>query len=211
VLLLLLLANRARLYYGSETPLTADLTDSIAFHPHPGNDYVVAAGLVTTAARWERYGWGLSYAEQLFLRPIPKDILPDKYELLEKSTVGAGAVGAVLGWQPTVGWAPTLFAHLYIEFGWLSPLASGLLGAALGWAWRRAAESPTPGWLTVQVLMTAGLLHLIAQEFWAMAVPFLLTFVPAWLALRWAVGPAFSRPLPAREWWRPRLAPLRSR
>jgi apolipoprotein N-acyltransferase len=73
-------------------------------------------------------------------------------------------------------------------------------------------ESPTPGWRAVHVLTTAGLLHLIAQDFWAMAVPFLLTFLPAWLALRWAVGPVFSRPLHAeREWWPRRLAPLRPR
>jgi len=73
-------------------------------------------------------------------------------------------------------------------------------------------ESPTLGWRVVQVLMMAGLLHLITQEPFAMAVPFLLTFVPAWLALRWAVGPVFHRPLPAaRDWWPRPLAPLRLR
>jgi hypothetical protein len=211
VLILFLLANRSRLYYGSQAPLTLDLSDSILFYPHVGNDYVVAAGLVATAARTDQYGWGVSYVEQLFLRPIPRAILPGKYELLGEKTVGPASIGAVLGWRPPPGWAPTLFAHLYIEFAWLSVLASALLGAALGWAWRRAVESPTLGWRTVQVLMTAGLLHLITQEFWAMAVPFLLMFLPTWLALRFAVGPVFSRPLPQRDWWPRRLAPLRSR
>jgi len=212
VLILLLLANRSRLYVGSQSPLSLDPTDSIAFYPNDGNDYLVAAALVTAAERTGRYGWGLSYVEQLFVRPIPRALLPDKYELLEEQTVTADDVADVLGWQPGVGWSPTLFAHLYIEFHWLSLLASALLGAACGWAWRRAVESPTLGWRTVQVLMTAGLLHLMAQEVWAMAVPFLLMFAPAWLALRWAVGPVFSGSRASeREWWPSRLAPLRSR
>jgi hypothetical protein len=212
LLILLMLANRSRVYYGSEAPLSLDVTDSIAFQPSNGNDYLVAAGLVAAAERLQRYGWGLSYVEQLFLRPIPRALLPDKYELLEKKAVTSEDIGDVLGWQPPPGWSQTLFAHLYIEFGWLSLLASALVGAGCGWAWRRGVESPGVGWRTVQVLVTAGLLHLIAQEFWAMAVPFLLTFVPAWLALRWAVGPVFSRASRGNAEWLPRpLAPLRSR
>lgn len=191
LLLLFLLANRWRFYYGSETPITFDLTDSIAFYPNPGNEYVVAAGLVTAADRTETFGWGVSYAEQLFLRPIPKAVLPEKYDLLEEQTVGAADIGSTLGWTPWPGWVPTLFAHLYIEFGWLALAASALLGWAYGWAWRRSVESPRVGWLALQVVMTAGLLHLVAQGFWAMAVPFLLMFAPAWLALKLAIATPF--------------------
>ena len=43
-----LLANRSRVYYGSQEPLTLDLTDSLAFYPNTGNDYLVAAALVAT-------------------------------------------------------------------------------------------------------------------------------------------------------------------
>jgi len=197
LLLLFLLANRQGIYYGSETPITFDLTDSIAFHPNAGNDHVVAAGLVTTAHRTGRYGWGVSYVEQMFLRPIPRELLPDKYEVLEEATVGAEDVGATLGWRPLPGWSPTLFAHLYIEFGWLSAAASFLLGWVYGWVWRRSVESGAVGWLVLNVLFCAGLLHLIAQEFWAMAVPLLLMFVPAWAALRWALDRPFRGPDPA--------------
>ena len=38
--------------------------------------------------------------------------------------------------------------------------------------------------------MLVGLLHLITQGVWAMAVPFLMMFVPTWAALRWAVHEA---------------------
>jgi len=197
LLLLFLLANRQRVYYGSEKPLTFDLTDSIAFNPNAGNDHVVAAGLVTTADRMGRFGWGVSYVEQMFLRPIPRELLPDKYELLEPATVGAEDVGATLGWRPLPGWSPTLFAHLYIEFGWLSAAASFLLGWSYGWVWRRSVESGAVGWLVLNVLLCAGLLHLMAQDFWAMAVPLLLMFVPAWAALRWALDRPFLGPDPA--------------
>ena len=46
---------------------------------------------------------------------------------------------------------------------------------------------------TLQVLMLVGLLHLITQGVWAMAVPFLMMFVPTWAALRWAVRQPFRR------------------
>jgi hypothetical protein len=198
LVLLFLLANRFRIYYGSDRPISFDLTDSIAFHPNPGNDHVVAAGLVATAQRTKRFGWGVSYVEQMFLRPIPRDVLPDKYDILEERTVGPAEVGATLGWRPPPGWSPTLFAHLFVEFAWLSPLASFLLGWAYGWVWRRSVASGAVGWLVLNVLLCAGLLHLIAQEFWAMAVPLLLMFVPAWAALRWALDRPFGPPAAAR-------------
>jgi hypothetical protein len=204
LLILFLLANRPRMYLGSDIPITFDLTDSGAFHPGANNDYIVAAGLVTTARRMERYGWGVSYAEQLFVRPIPRDLMPDKYDLLEEETVGAADVGATLGWRPPPGWAPTLFAHLYIEFAWLSVAASLLLGAAYGWAWRRSVESPTTASVCLYLFMASGLLHLVAQEVWAMAVPLLLMFVPCWAAIRLATvrrhgdrAPAAAPPHPA--------------
>jgi hypothetical protein len=197
LLLLFLLANRSRIYYGSDTPITFDLTDSIAFHPNAGNDHVVAAGLVATAHRTGRFGWGVSYVEQMFLRPIPREWLPDKYEVLEQATVGAEDVGVTLGWRPPPGWSPTLFAHLYIEFGWLSAAVSFLLGWAYGWVWRQSVESGAVGWLVLNVLLCSGLLHLVAQEFWAMAVPLLLMFVPAAAALGWALDRPFRGPEPA--------------
>jgi hypothetical protein len=195
--LLFLLANRSRIYYGSERPLTGDLTDSIAFRPVPNNDHVVAAALVAAARHTGRYGWGVSYAEQLLLRPIPREMLPEKYDILEEDTVGPPEIAATLGWRPPPGWSPTLFAHLYIEFAWLSPLASFLLGWGYGRVWRQSTESGAVGWLVLHVLLCAGILHLVAQEFWAMAVPLLLMFTPAWAAMTWALDRPFRGPAPA--------------
>jgi hypothetical protein len=193
LLLLLLLANRSRVYYGSQQSVTLDVTDSIAFRPNSGNDYLVAAGLVVAADRTGRFGWGLSYVEQLFLRPIPREWLPEKWDILQEETVTELDVASTLGWEPPPGWAPTLFAHLYTEFGWFSLAVSALLGWVYGWTWRRSVESPAVGWQALQVLMLVGLLHLITQGFWAMAVPLMLMFVPAWLALRWALERPFWR------------------
>mgnify|MGYP001195918555 FL=1 len=198
VLLLFLLANRDRIYYGSEQPVIVDITDSMAFRPTTGNEYLTAAGFVTTADRTGRFGWGLSYVEQLFVRPIPRAVMPDKYDLIEEGTVTPTDMAAQLGWRPPPGWATTIFAHLYIEFAWLSVLASFLLGAAYAWVWRRSVEQPTVGWQSLYVLMCAGVLHLFAQDFWAMGVPLLLMFTPTWLALRWALDHPFrGRPSPA--------------
>lgn len=196
-LLLLLVANRQRIYYGSTKPLTFELSSSPALRADTGNEYLVGSALVLAAQRGGRYGWGVSYAEELLLRPIPRAYLPQKYDLLRKQRVTSEDVIPLLGWVPAYGAAVTLFADLYIEFAWGGLLASAVLGALLGFVWRRAVESPSVGWLVLQLLTLQGLLHLLAQDVWAMGVPFILLFVPCWAALAWTLDRPFRR-LPAR-------------
>jgi hypothetical protein len=194
--LLLLVANRQRIYYGSSKPLTFELSSTPALRADTANEYLVGSALVLTARGTARYGWGLSYVEELLLRPIPRALLPEKYEVLRPQTVDAGDIPALLGWVPAYGSATTLFAHLFIEFAWGGVAVSALLGALFGFAWRRAVESPSVGWLILHLLVLQGLLHLLAQDVWAMAVPFFLLFVPCWAALAWTLERPFRR-LPA--------------
>jgi hypothetical protein len=194
LVLMLLVANRARIYYGSSKSLTFELARSPVLHADSANEYIVGAGLVVTAARTGRYGWGLRYLEQFVLRPIPSALLPDKYSLLPQTGVSPGDMAAALGWPPIRGSATTLLGHLYGEFAWAAVAASALIGALYGRAWRRAVESPGVGWLVLYVLLLQGLLHLWAQDVTAMAVPFFLMFVPSWIALLWTLDRPFRIP-----------------
>lgn len=195
VFLIFLVGNRDFIYLGSKEDLDFDLGNSYVFRFGMGNEYVVASGLVLTAQHRQQFGWGVSFLEQLLLRPIPKELLPNKYEILPKQNVSRDDIATTIGWWAAEGSAPTLFGQLFTEFGWAAALASLLIGWVYGWGWRRAVTTPSVGWQVLYVLMVQGLLHLLAQDFWAMAVPFLLMFVPAWLCLVWAVDRPF-RPLP---------------
>ena len=191
LLMIFLVGNRDFIYVGSQEQLDLDLGDTYVFRFGAGNEYVVGSGLVVTADRRQQFGWGLSILEQLVLRPIPKELLPNKYEILPKQNVTRDDIAGTIGWFAAEGSAPTLFAQLFTEFGWWATLASLLIGWAYGWSWRRSVTTPSVGWQILFVLLTQGLLHLLAQDFWAMAVPFLLMFVPAWLGLQWAVERPF--------------------
>lgn len=196
-ILLLLVANRQRIYYGSSKPLTLDVTSTPVLRADTGNEYLVGSALVLAAKRGARYGWGVSYVEELLVRPIPAALLPEKYDLVRQQTVTGDDIGPLFGWVPAYGAATTLFAHLFIEFAFAGIGVSALIGALFGLAWRRAVESPSVGWLVLQLLMLQGLLHLLAQDVWAMAVPFFLLLVPCWVALAWTLERPFRR-LPAR-------------
>lgn len=215
--LIFLVGNRDFIYFGSREKLEFDLSRTYVFRFGTGNEYVVASGLIVTADRRQQFGWGVSFLEQILLRPIPKELLPNKYEILPKHNVGREDIASAIGWAAAEGSAPTLFGQLFTEFGWAAALASLLIGWAYGWSWRRSITTPSVGWQVFYVLLVQGLLHLLAQDFWAMAVPFLLMFVPAWLGLRWAVErpfrplpPAARRPLAPPGPRHPRLTPPRS-
>lgn len=195
LLMIFLVGNRDFIYFGSQEKLQLDLGDTYVFRFGAGNEYVVGSGLVVTADRRQQFGWGMSVLEQLVLRPIPKELLPNKYEILPKQIVTRDDIAGTIGWFAAEGSAPTLFAQLFTEFGWWATLGSLLIGWGYGWGWRRSITTPSVGWQILYVLLAQGLLHLLAQDFWAMAVPFLLMFVPAWLGLHWAVERPF-RPLP---------------
>jgi hypothetical protein len=196
LLMIFLVGNRDYIYVGSQERLQTDLSQTYVFRFGPGNEYVVGSGLVVTADRRQQFGWGLSIIEQLLLRPIPKEFLPNKYDILQKSNVTGADIATTIGWIAAEGSAATLFAQIFTEFGWWGMLPCLLVGWSYGWGWRRSILTPSVGWQVLYVLLAQGLLHLLAQDFWAMAVPFLLMFVPAWLGLQWAVERPF-RPYPA--------------
>jgi hypothetical protein len=100
----------------------------------------VGSGLIVTADRRQQFGWGMSIIEQLVLRPIPKELLPNKYDIVQKSNVTGADIATTIGWIAAEGSADTLFAQLFTEFSWWSAIVSLLIGWAYGWGWRRSIE-----------------------------------------------------------------------
>lgn len=192
-LLLFLVSNRQAIYVGSEKPLDQDASEYL--RPGTGNEFIYGAGTVVHYEMTGRYMKGARYFAVFFVRPIPRAIWPTKYlwvsalfdvpNLEQNLGTDADSFRETLGWSGAVGAAPGLVADMFIEFGYLSPLALLLIGVLYGTGWRRATGGGGV-WVPVYSLMLALSLYLVLQTLEAMAFRFLLTTVPLVIVWKWA-------------------------
>jgi len=193
VLMLALVSNRSRIYWGADMDLDASPTDYL--RPGAGNDFIYAAGLAVVMDETQDFAWGTNYLTMLFVRPIPRAIWPTKYEdaarffdrpnMEQNLGVDIQAFRYILGWDAAVGAAPGVIGDMFREFSWGMPLAMLTLGWFYGYAWRRGIGSQG-AWLPVYCLLTSLSLYLIMQSLEAMLYRFLLAVPPMVLALRLA-------------------------
>ncbi len=191
-LMLALVANRGSVYWGE---LDLERDPSAYFQPGTGNDFIYGAGLVIVTDETHDFDWGAAYATTLFVRPIPKEIWPTKYEdaarffgrpvLEENLGVDVDSFRNVLGWTAAIGAAPGIVGDMWREFSWgmLVPLFG--LGWFYAYAWRRAVTN-RGAWVPVYCLAASLSLYLVMQTLEAMLYRFLLGVVPMVLILRQA-------------------------
>jgi hypothetical protein len=198
-LMLFLLDNRDRIYLGSHfkfEPLETSVLGAAA-DPGPGNEFVYGAGTILNADDAGEYWWGRRYLVVFFVRPIPRFLWPSKYQAASAMLgvpdmefnlgTGGDAFHSSLSWAGARGAAPGIVADMWIEF-WLGAFpALFVFGWWYGRTWRRAIDRGGL-WTTVYGLMFALSVYLIMQTLEAMAVRFLETALPAWLAWRYALA-----------------------
>jgi len=120
----------------------------------------------------------------VFIRPIPRQIWPTKYEdasrffgipnLEENMGTGGASMASTLGWQGAVGAAPGLIADMWIEFWWFSIVAMYAIGWTYGMAWQKMIIQGGL-WIPLYTMMTALSAYLIFQTLEAMLFRFLFT------------------------------------
>lgn len=150
LVLLFLQTNRRELYRGQEWDLGAFsglLSGTVA--DLAGDEFVCASAVVATSAQLERHYWGKRIAALLFVRPIPRQLWPDKYH-----DIGLGWMREAPGlsgiepheWVESVGFVPSggsacgFVADLFLEFSWATPLACTIIGGVYGFAWWKACR-----------------------------------------------------------------------
>jgi oligosaccharide repeat unit polymerase len=151
-----------------------------------GEEYIFGSGLVLTANQYTRHFWGVRYFATFFVRPIPKQIWPGKYEDLglgwmESRFAYAGFslsewIDAV-GFVPAVGSAGGMAADLFLEFSWGAVLACFLIGRMYSWSWKRWT---THGglWTLLYVEMLILSIYLPAQSLGAWGYRAILLGLP---------------------------------
>jgi hypothetical protein len=109
------------------------------------NDYVAGVSTVLVNDYHQDFSWGREHLVNLLIRPIPRQLWPDKYEdaaeLLGYRVVEGGGewdyFSEVLGFSPPKGSAVGFIANLYSSFSWGVLLAMFLFGWSLAVLWKR--------------------------------------------------------------------------
>ena len=200
LLMLFLVSNRQNIYLGSDKELSNDVT-SIVETADTGNEYIYGTGTILSSEQRNSFYWGWRYLAQIFVRPIPSSLWPNKYEdfgvpeLMRNAGTGEG-FAETLGWEGANGSAPGLIADLWTEFHWLNLPVLFLLGVAYASAWRKA-QVDGGLWTAQYVIMAALSIYFVMQTMEAVIYRLLILSIPLRISWRIARRTEAIQPLPA--------------
>ena len=201
LLMLFLVANRGSIYLGSEKELTTEQIGE-TLDAAPSNEYIFGAGCIAASRQSGDYFWGKRILAQLVVRPIPRQLWPNKYadfgvpELEQNAGVAGGGLQAVLGWTEVPGAAAAMVADLWVEFSWGCIAFAAFWGWAYGYCWKRAVVSGG-GWTVQYVIMLILSVYLITQGLEAVTFRLIILSVPVWWLWRRATIVRSPRGTPA--------------
>jgi hypothetical protein len=184
--------NRQEVYVGSgESFEVSRALDAIApSEVEVGNEYLNAVAYVATSDFHQDYYWGYRYFVTFFIRPIPQQIWPTKYEdmgatWLEDfgSKASNSRIFEATGFAVPGGVSTGSIADGFAEFSFGVVAMFYLLGRLYGHVWAR--HRTTGGFWTVLLFLMLGLsVYLPSQSFSAWVVRFFYGAVGSYVLLR---------------------------
>lgn len=147
------------------------------------SEFILTAGIIDAIDRSGRPNWGSNWLYLVTVHPIPRILWPDK-PYGWNIGLTSWELANYLGWEPTIGAAPSLVGDTYRQFGILAAIFWFLLGWLSRRLFERARQTDSPIWHIAYVLLFAFGLHLFAQEFAQLLKFYLYTAVPALLLIR---------------------------
>lgn len=203
VFVLFLVANRDRIYLGSEEALDEQPTRIL--EPSGGNEFIYGAGTIVHYNTTGAFAWGGRYFTILFIRPIPRAIWPTKYEdaaewfNMPSLELNLGAdfrsFRHTLGWEGTIGAAPGLIADLWQELWWGGVFALFLIGWVHGKLWRQAIDRGGV-YVILYITLLSLSTYLIMQTLEAAIYRFLYMAVPVLVV--WRLARSQANPFQAK-------------
>ena len=191
-LMLFLVTNRGSIYIGSESELTADVSGVL--EASEANEYIFGAGCMIAADETGKFFWGKRYLAQVFVRPIPRQIWPTKYEdfgvpeLLQNAGVAGNSLLSVMGWQEIPGAAAAMIADLWVEASWLALPLLFIVGYCFASAWRKAIVRSGP-YATQFMILVLLSVYFVSQSGEAVIYRLFILSVPVWYVWRTACPP----------------------
>ena len=204
-LVLFLVTNRANIHLNADlTQLNVNKVEEF-FRPDEANEYIFGAGCIITSDQTGYYFWGKRYLAQVTVRPIPRQLWPDKYkdfgvpELEQNAGVAGPGLANVMGWAEVPGAAAAAVADLWVELSWFSIPLMGLIGWGYGYVWYRALWQ-REWWTTLYMIFALLSIYFITQSGEAVIFRLLLLTVPSRYVWKKATVhvrlPAFAQPRP---------------
>jgi hypothetical protein len=184
--MLFLVANRQKIYIGSSFEnLDLNVTDK-ATEMNEANEYIFGGGTMIATRTTGKYYYGKRYLTEIFIRPIPRAIWPNKYadmgmaELEQNAGVAGEGIKSVTNWEEVPGSAAAMVADFWVEFGWLSIPFCGLVGWGYGYVWKRAVTDGLQ-WNTLYVTLAMLSIFMVTQSGEAVIFRLLLLTIPCYL------------------------------
>jgi hypothetical protein len=189
-------ANRQDVYIGSDesVDLSSGIESAFTDNISAGNEYVTATTYVETHRILQDFYWGYRYFVTFFIRPIPRQIWPTKYEDMGADWVNAlgndgynATVYALTGVSTLSGASTGSIADGYAEFSWGVIPMFVLLGWAFSYIWSRH-RSEGGYWTVLLFLMLALSVYLPTQSFSAWMVRAMFAGIGSLLFWRLVIG-----------------------
>jgi hypothetical protein len=167
-LLLLLITNRDSIYIGSKQSIDPGRITSY-FDIGPGTEYLVGGAEILHTWDTGHVAWGRNWLAEVFVRPIPHEVWPTKWEDWASWT-GSAVIGAAFhaadsettGWDVAVGTPPGIIAETFAEWSWLSIVALWWIGRLYAKCWVKA-RSRKGNWPVYYSACAALTIYVTAQ------------------------------------------------
>ncbi len=189
--MLFLVANRGAIHLGAD--LGGEFRDPTEHLLRwSSNEYLIGGTVIRYT---DTYGAFYGAREFIWLvgRLLPKQIWPTVWtdlpellgvqvNLLRNGGVSQEGLTTLANWTPSVGSAEGFTGSLYLEFGFLSPVAAFCIGLLYGKVWTAAKTSLAAR--VFYLLMVAMSVYLVMQALDPWAYRLLLFGIPAYITLR---------------------------
>jgi hypothetical protein len=153
------------------------------------NEFIYGGSVISRFEYDRDFFWGKRLATIVFVRPIPKQWWPTKYEDvgMERYLINVGLGGVDERSTAVYGAAPGFVADLFAEFSWGAVVASMLIGFGYARAWRNSIERGGL-WFIIYILFMAFSIFFVLQTLEAIVYRLLFTAIPTsmiwWMFIR---------------------------
>ncbi len=162
-----------------------------------GNNFVYGAGFVLTTQKADRFTWGRELIINLFVRPVPRQLWPTKYQdtgaiWITSNHPGIGHLTesewrSAVGWVPLQGSSAMCISDLFGEFGWGAIAVMYLIGRGFAeLRFRRQTRQGVWNLLYLEALMLS--IYLATQSFSAFYHRYLILACPTLIVWQVFVG-----------------------
>jgi len=189
LLLIFLVSNRSSIHLGTDFELqdNAQLLKGAAY-----NEYIFGAGTIIASNSIGEYFWGRRWIAELIVRPVPRQVWPEKYidfGIPEQYVgIAGGTVLDRMGWAENPGAAPAIVADLWAEWSWLGIPMLGFFGWYYGRAWKRAVSWGGGLAISRYVIVVMLSIFLITQTMEAIIFRYAILTTFSWFLWRGATA-----------------------